>query len=218
VGDPIRVLIVDDHAIVRAGVRLLLDAEPDMEVVGEASDGATAVAVAKSLEPDVVVMDLGLPGISGLEATRDIKRRRPKVAILALTVHRSDEYFFRTLQAGALGYVLKGADPGDLISGVRTVHRGEVFLYPSMAKKLVTDYLDQARRGEVSPPYDDLTDREVEVLRLIAEGHTTGEIGEMLSLSPHTVQSHRRHIMRKLNLHDRIDLVKYAIRRQLIDF
>ena len=166
----------------------------------------------------VLFVDLRLPGISGLEATRDSKRRRPKVAILPLTVHRSDEYFFRTLQAGALGYVLKGADPGDLISGVRTVHRGEVFLYPSMAKKLVTDYLDQARRGEVSPPYDDLTDREVEVLRLIAEGHTTGEIGEMLALSPHTVQSHRRHIMKKLNLHDRIDLVKYAIRRQLIEF
>ncbi len=211
-------LIVDDHAIVRAGVHLLLKAEPDIEVVGEAGDGQQAIARVETLEPDVVLMDLAIPGISGIEATREVKRRWPQVQVLALTVHRSDDYFFRMLEAGALGYVLKGADPGDLITAVRTVHRGEVFLYPSMAKKLVVDYLEQARTGEVSPPYGNLTDREVEVLRLIAEGHTTAEISEFLNLSPHTVQAHRRNIMEKLNLHDRVELVKYAIRRELIEF
>lgn len=213
----IRVLIVDDHTIVRAGIRLLLQAEPDIEVVGEAGDGQGAVAQTEASHPNVVLMDVAMPGISGLEATRQIKHRWPQVQVLALTMHRSDDYFFRMLEAGASGYVLKGADPGDLITAVRTVHRGEVFLYPSMAKKLVSDYLERVRAGEVAPPYANLTDREVEVLRLIAEGHTTAEIGELLGLSPHTVQSHRRAIMEKLNLHDRVELVKYAIRRGLIE-
>lgn len=213
----IRVLIVDDHAIVRAGIRLLLQAEPDIEVVGEAGDGHEAIAQTEALQPDVVLMDVAMPGVSGLEATREIKRRWPHVQVLGLTMHRSDDYFFRMLEAGASGYVLKGADPGDLITAVRAVHQGEVFLYPSMAKKLVTDYMERVRAGEVAPPYANLTDREVEVLRLIAEGHTTAEIGELLNLSPHTVQSHRRAIMEKLNLHDRVELVKYAIRRGLIE-
>ena len=213
----IRVLIVDDHTIVRAGIRLLLQAEPDIEVVGEAGDGQEAIAQTEALQPDVVLMDLAMPGISGLEATREIRRRWPQVQVLALTMHRSDDYFFRMLEAGASGYVLKGADPGDLITAVRAVHQGEVFLYPSMAKRLVADYLERVRAGEVAPPYANLTDREVEVLRLIAEGHTTAEISELLNLSPHTVQSHRRNIMDKLNLHDRGELIKYAIRRGLIE-
>lgn len=213
----IRALIVDDHAIVRAGIRLLLQAEPDLEVVGEAGDGQEAISQTEALQPNVVLMDVAMPGISGLEATREIKRRWPHIQVLALTMHRSDDYFFRMLEAGALGYVLKGADPGDLITAVRTVHTGEVFLYPSMAKKLVAEYLERVRGGEVSPRYASLTDREVEVIRLIAEGHTSAEISELLNLSPHTVQSHRRSIMEKLNLHDRVELVKYAIRRGLIE-
>ena len=213
----IRVLIVDDHTIVRAGIRLLLEAEPDIEVVGEAGGGQEALAQADRLQPDVVLMDVAMPGISGMEATREIRRRWPHIQVLALTMHRSDDYFFRMLEAGASGYVLKGADPGDLVTAVRTVHRGHVFLYPSMATKLVNDFLERVRSGEVQPPYASLTDREVEILRLIAEGRTTGEVSELLHISPHTVQSHRRAIMEKLNLHDRIELVKYAIRRGLIE-
>jgi len=215
--EPIRVLIVDDHAIVRAGVRLLLQAEPDIEVVGEAGDGQAAIARTKSLAPDVVLMDLSMPGISGLEATREIKRLCPQVLVLALTVHRSDDYFFRMLEAGASGYILKGANPADLLTAVRAVHAGYVFLHPSMARKLVSDYLRRVSAGEERASYDGLTDREREVLRLVAVGQTTGEIAEALVVSPHTVQCHRRAIMKKLNLHDRVELVKYAIRRGLIE-
>ncbi len=213
----IRILIVDDHTIVRAGIRLLLHAEPDIEVVGEAGSVQEAIAQTEALQPDVVLMDVAMPGASGMEGTREIKRRWPQVQVLGLTMHRSDDYFFRMLEAGASGYVLKGADPGDLITAVRTVHRGEVYLDPSMAKKLVGDYLRRVRTGEVTPPYANLTDREMEVLRLIAEGHTTEEIGRLLNVSPHTVQTHRRAIMEKLHLHDRVELVKYAIRRGLIE-
>ncbi len=216
--EAIRVLIVDDHTIVRAGVRLLLQAEPGIEVVGEAGDGQEAIAQAEALQPDVILMDLAMPGTSGLEATREIKRRWPQVQVLALTMHRSDDYFFRMLEAGASGYVLKGAATGDLITAVRIAARGEVFLYPSMARKLVSDYLSRVQAGEERASYDGLTDREREVLRLIAEGYTNAEIASALNLSPHTVQSHRRAIMEKLNLHDRVELVKYAIRRGLIEY
>jgi len=213
----IRVLIVDDHAIVRTGVRLLLQGEPDIEVAGEAGDGYEAIAQTETLQPDVVLMDLAMPGISGLEITREIKRRWPHIQVLALTVHRSSDYFFRMLEAGASGYVLKGADPGDLITAVQTVYRGEVFLFPSMSTKLVAQYLQWVRSGGVSPAYSNLTDREVEVLRLIAEGYTNARIGDLLKLSPHTVQTLRRNIMEKLKLHDRVELVKYAMRRGLIE-
>jgi len=215
---PIRILIADDHTIVRAGVRLILEAEPDMEVVGEAGTGEETLAKTEALKPDVVLMDIAMPGVSGLDATREIKRRWPEVQVVGLTMHRSDDYFFRMLEAGASGYVLKGAATDELIAAVRAAARGDVFLYPSMAKKLVADYLDRVRAGEVTPPYADLTDREIEVLRLIAEGHTTNEISQLLNLSPHTVQSHRRAIMEKLKLHDRVELVKYAIRRGLIEY
>lgn len=213
----IRVLVVDDHTIVRAGIRLVLQAEPGIEVVGEAGDGQQAIAQTEALQPDVVLMDLAMPGISGLEATREIKRRWPQVQVLALTMHRSDDYLFRMLEAGASGYVLKGAETGDLIAAVRAAARGDVFLYPSMAKKLVADYLSRVQAGEERASYDGLTDREREVLRLIAEGYTNAEIAEALHLSPHTVQSHRRAIMEKLNLHDRVELAKYAMRRGLIE-
>jgi two-component system response regulator NreC len=196
----------------------LLAAEPDIEVVGEAGDGQEGIAQTEALTPDVVLMDLAMPGISGLEAAREIKRRWRQVQVLALTVHRSDDYFFRMLEAGASGYVLKGADPADLLTAVRAAHRGYVFLYPSMAKKLVSDYLQRVGAGEERASYDGLTDREREVLLLVAEGHSTAEIAQALYVSPHTVQSHRRAIMEKLNLHDRVELVKYAMRRGLIEY
>lgn len=212
----IRVLLVEDHAIVRQGVRLLLDGQPDMEVVGEADEGGKALALVAQKEPDVVLMDLAMPGINGLEATTEIKRRWPDVQVIALTVHDNDEYFFQMITAGAAGYVLKGADPSELLEAIRTAHKGEVFLHPPLTTKLVRDYLRRARLGEVSDSYDALSEREKQVLRLIGEGQTTQEIADTLGIATSTVQTHRAHIMEKLNLHRRSELMKYAVRRGLI--
>lgn len=212
----IRVLLVEDHAIVRQGVRLLLDGQPDMEVVGEADEGGKALALVAQKEPDVVLMDLAMPGINGLEATTEIKRRWPDVQVIALTVHDNDEYFFQMITAGAAGYVLKGADPSELLEAIRTAHKGEVFLHPPLTTKLVRDYLRRARLGEVSDSYDALSDREKQVLRLIGEGQTAQEIADTLGIASSTVQTHRAHIMEKLNLRRRSELMKYAVRRGLI--
>lgn len=212
----IRVLLVEDHAIVRQGVRLLLEGQPDMEVVGEADEGSRALALVAEKRPDVVLMDLAMPGINGLEATAEIKRRWPNVQVIALTVHDNDEYFFQMIMAGAAGYVLKGADPNELLDAIRTAYHGEVFLHPPLTTKLVRDYLRRARLGEVADSYDILSEREKQVLRLIGEGQTTQEIAETLGITPSTVQTHRTHIMDKLNLHRRSELIKYAVRRGLI--
>lgn len=211
----IRVLIADDHTIVRSGVRLLLQAEVDIEVVGEALDGAQAVALTQSLRPDVVLMDIAMPGLGGLEAARQIKALLPEVQILALTMHRSDDYFFEMLRAGASGYVLKGAETSELIAAIRAVARGEVFLYPTMAKHLLQDYLSRTREP-VATGQPRLTPREKEILRLLAEGYTSKEIAERLVLSPSTVHSHQTNLMRKLNLHSRHGLIQYARERGLL--
>ncbi len=213
----IRVLIAEDHAIVRQGIRLLLDDQPDVEVVAEAADGSQAIALVEQVEPNVVLMDLAMPGINGLEATRTIKKRYPHVQVVALTVHDSDEYFFQMIDAGAAGYVLKGADPSLLLEAIRTAHQGEVFLHPPLTTKLVRDYLRRARAGEARALYDDLTDREREVLRLIAEGHTNQEIAELLYISLSTVQTHRTHVMEKLKLRKRSELIDYALRQGLLN-
>lgn len=213
----IRLLLVDDHAIVREGLRMLLQAQTDMEIVGEAENGKEALAQARALKPDVVVMDISMPDMDGFEATRRIKRMRPQTAVLALTIHEADEYFFEMLNAGASGYVPKRAAPVDLVSAIRAVHQGGVFLYPSVAKALVQDYLSRVEGGGERASYDGLTNREREVLTLIAEGCLNQEIANRLVISVKTVERHRENIMRKLNLHSRTDLVKYAIRKGLID-
>jgi len=215
VADKARVLIADDHTIVRSGVRLLLQAEPDIEVVGEALNGDKALALAESLRPNVILMDIAMPGMDGLEATRQIKARFPDMHVLVLTMHRSDEYFFEMLKAGASGYVLKGAETNELIGAIRAVARGEVFLYPTMAKQLLQDYLNRLKEG-AGLPQPTLTPREKEILRLLAEGYSNKEIAEHLIVSPSTIHSHRANLMRKLNLSSRHDLIQYARERGLI--
>jgi two-component system, NarL family, response regulator NreC len=215
--DKIRVLVADDHTIVREGVRLLLEAQPDIEVVGEAADGQEALALVRQLHPDLVVMDIQMPNLNGLEATRAIKSELPQTQILALTMYESDDYFFQVLAAGASGYVLKKAASADLITAIRAAHQGDVFLYPSVARRLVSDYLTRVKGGEERSSYDGLTAREHEVLKLIAEGYTNQAIADKLVISPSTVQTHRTRIMQRLHLHSRSELIQYALRKGLLD-
>jgi two-component system response regulator NreC len=212
----IRVIIVDDHAIVRAGMRMLIEGDPDIEIVGEGETGVDALRMAKELEPDVVVMDVTMPQMDGVEATRHIKAEAPHVAVLAVTIHEGPDYFFQMLQAGSSGYVPKRAAPDDLLRAIHTVVEGNVFLEPGIAKDLVADYLERVQEGSEQDSYDGLTERECEVLTQIAEGGTNREIGEILGISVKTVERHAENIMRKLNLHTRTELVKYAIRKNLI--
>ena len=213
----ISLILADDHAVVRSGIRMLLEAQPDIEIVAEAESGRQAVEQVRQLRPDVVLMDIQMPELNGIEATKQIKKMVPGTAVLALTMYEDDQYFFEMLHAGASGYVPKRAAPDDLVTAIRTVARGEIFLYPSLATRLVQDYLKRAGSGEQPLVYDDLTPREREVLVLIAEGLTNAEIANRLIISVKTVDRHRENIMRKLNMHNRIDLVKYAIRTGLID-
>jgi two-component system, NarL family, response regulator NreC len=211
----IRVLVADDHTIVRSGVCLLLNAEPDMQVVGEALDGREALHLAESLQPDVVLLDIAMPVMDGLEATRLLKERLPHIHIIILTMHRSDEYFFELLKAGASGYILKGAKPGELIDAVRVVAKGQVFLYPTMAKKLLSDYLNRVEGGNDANQH--LSPREKEILRMLASGHSNKEIADTLVVSPSTVHSHRSNLMHKLGLSSRHELFQYARQHGLLD-
>jgi two-component system, NarL family, response regulator NreC len=214
---PIRVLTVEDHAIVREGIRLILQAQPDFEVVGEATNGREALAMAGALRPDVVCMDISMPDMDGMQATRAITERWPGMAVLALTVHDSDEYFFEMLKAGAAGYVLKGAASADLLAALRSAARGEVFLQPRLVKKLVDDFLGRVRGGEVPETYASLSPREREVLALIGQGLSNKEIAGQLVVGLSTVQTHCAHIFEKLGLNSRGALIKYAIRVGLVD-
>lgn len=215
----IRVMLADDHTILRQGIRMLLEAQEDMEVVGEAVNGRDAVEKARVLHPKVILMDISMPELNGLEATRQVKRESPEIQVVILTMHESEEYLVQILQAGATGYVLKQAADRELIEAVRIASRGDTYLYPKIATRLVSDYL---RRVETNQPdehdaaYESLTAREREILKLIAEGHTNKEIAEILVVSVKTVENHRYSLMNKLNAHDRGELVKYAIRVGLI--
>jgi len=211
----IRIVIADDHTIVREGIRLILQSQPDLEVVGEAATGREAIDLVSKHHPNLVLMDLTMPDLNGMEATMAIKSQYPDVQVLVLTMHDSQEQFYRMLQAGASGYVLKGSGKNDLLGAIRVVAAGGVFLHPILATRLIQDYLHRVE-SDGAPP-DQLTEREEAVLRLIAEGHTSREIAETLVISLSTVERHRIGIMSKLGLHSRADLIKYAIRRGMVE-
>jgi len=216
-GNKVRVLLADDHTILRAGLKMMLNAQPDIEVIGEASDGRQAVLEAQRLQPDVIIMDITMPEVNGIEATRQVKKLQPDVRVLVLTMHENEEYLFQMLRAGAAGYMLKEAADTELISAIRVVSSGRFYLSPSAQSMMVSDYLQRVRTGEERDSYSALTEREREILKLVAEGYTNNQIGERLFISPKTVDTHRSHIMDKLNLHSRAELVKYAMRRGLLE-
>jgi len=211
--EKIKVLVVDDHAIMRDGIRALLALHDDIEIVGEASEGEEAIEKAQELAPDVVIMDIAMPGMDGLEATRRIKKKNPRAKVLVLTQYDDREYILSAIKAGTAGYVPKKALGSELVSAIRAVSKGGSFLYPSAAAALIEGYLRQTEREE---PYDLLTGREREILKLIAEGYSGPEIAHKLFISLKTVQSHQAKLMRKLDLHSRVELVKYAIRKGLV--
>ncbi len=213
----IRVLLADDHLILREGIRSLLGKVPDIEVVGEAGEGGEAVAKVEQLVPDVVLMDITMPGMSGLEATRQIKQKYPQVKVLILTIHATNQYLSQMLQAGASGYVVKTTATSELISAIRAVHQGDVYLYPSITRMLVENYLQRVKGGEEKTSYEGLTSREREILMYIAEDKKNKEIADLLGISVRTVQAHRTNLMDKLGAHDRTELVKYAINKGIIN-
>jgi two-component system response regulator NreC len=215
--DKIKLLLVDDHEVVRTGLRMLLENQPNIKIIGEASTGLQALEMAITLCPDVVVMDITLPDISGVEATRRLRLAHPDLPVVALTIHEDEQYFFEMLQAGASAYVPKRAAPEDLINAIQAVHAGEVYIYPSLAKLLVADFLSRASEGANKATVDGLTPREQEVLAVLAEGLSNDKIADKLAISHHTVARHRENLMKKLNLHSRSELVKYAIRKGLIN-
>ncbi|HEV7466342.1 MAG TPA: response regulator transcription factor [Candidatus Dormibacteraeota bacterium] len=213
----IRVLLVDDHAMFREGVRSLLEGEPDLEVVGEVEDGRQAVQTALTLAPDVVLMDITMPQLDGIEATRQIRSQNDAIKVLILTMHDNEDVFFRSISAGASGYVLKRSGGVELMSAIRSTHEGHSYLSPLLAKALMSDYLQRGERGQDGTAQGRrLSGREQEILKLIAEGHSSREIAEMLDLSVKTVHNHRTRLMTKLDIHRNTDLVKYAIRLGMV--
>ncbi len=213
----IKVLIADDHAVVREGIKLILSREQDIEIVGEAGNGREALDLVAKLKPQVVVMDISMPEMGGIEATKQVKETWPKINVLALTMHEDESYVFQLLKAGASGYVLKRGAAQDLVQAIRSAAKGEAFLYPSVARSVLQDYLKRIESGDDRGRYDGLTGREREILALIAEGLSNQEIAQKLYISIKTVQTHRTHIMEKLDLHNRAQLVRYAIRKGLIE-
>jgi len=211
----IRVLIAEDHTIVRQGLCALLRSEPDIEVVGEASDGLEVIEIAAKINPDVILMDIGMRNLNGLDATRKVKKILPHIRVLVLTMYDNEEWIFQILKAGATGYLIKDSAMTDLISAIRAVHRGDSYLSPSISRKVINEYIRRAEGGERRSAADLLSSREREILQLIAEGHSIPKVASMLCISKKTVEAHKNHIMGKLNIHDKAGLIKYAIRTGL---
>ncbi len=212
----ITLVLADDHAVVRSGLRMLLDAQSDMRIIGEANNGREALELVRSLKPDVILMDIMMPDMNGIEATQQITSEIQGTAVLALTMYEDEQYFIEMLRAGASGYVPKRAAPDVLVSAIRAIDMGAMFIYPSLSKRLVQVY-DREGAADAETPIDALSPRELEVLLLISDGLSNIDIAERLEISVKTVDRHRENIMRKLQIHNRIDLVKYAIREGLID-
>ena len=213
----VHIVLADDHAILRAGVRMLLESQPDLTVVGEAGDGAEALRLVKERRPELVVLDLTMPGTNGIEATERISREVPETRILVLTMHSDERIFHQVLQAGASGYIVKSAEPEDLFAAVRAVAAGDAYIHPALAGKLIDHYVRRGLSDDAEERAIHLTTREQQVCRLLAEGRTGKEVAELLQISPHTVERHRQKLMRKLGLHGRTALVKYAMQQGLIE-
>ncbi len=213
---PIRILLADDHGIVRRGLHYMLERAPGMEVAGEAADGREAVKMAESLNPDVVVMDIAMPNLNGIEATAQIVKRNPKIGVIILSVHSDETYIARALSSGAKGYLLKDSAEADLIRAVRAVSEGRPFFSPAITQTLLEDYMRRLQQQNLQDSYDLLTDREKEILQLLAEGKSNKEVAALLELSLYTVETHRSNMMQKLNLHNTAEIVLYAVRKKII--
>jgi two-component system, NarL family, response regulator NreC len=212
----IRILLADDHKLMRSGLRVLLEQQEDLTVVGEASDGRQAVALASSLGPDVLVMDIGMPNLNGIEAATQIAQSHPEIAIVMLSMHSDESYVLRALKSGAKGYLLKDSAEADLLRAVHAVAEGKSFFSPAVSKVLLDDYVRKLKRSGADDPYDLLTPREREVLQLVAEGKSNKDVAQLLNLSVYTVETHRSNIMEKLNLHGVPELILYAVRKGII--
>jgi DNA-binding NarL/FixJ family response regulator len=214
--NPVRILLADDHTVMRNGLRLLLERQPHLQVVGEAADGRQAVALCETVNPDVVVMDIAMPNLNGIEAARQIVNRNPRTAIAILSMHSDESYVIRALKAGARAYLLKDSAEADLLAAVRALTDGKSFFSPAISKILVEDYMRQLESRGAEDTYELLTNREREILQLLAEGRTNKEVANMLNLSLYTVETHRAHILQKLNLHSVPELILYAVRKGII--
>lgn len=214
--DRIRILLADDHIVVRDGLRVLLERQPDFEIAGEAADGIEAVRLAEETNPNVVLMDIAMPLLNGIEATRRITAKCPRTAVVILSMHYDESYILRSLKAGARGYLVKDSAKADLIQGIRSVHEGRSFLSPKVSRILQDDHMRQLESKGLDDTYDLLTDREREILQLVAEGRTNKEIANLLNISPYTIDTHRTHILQKLNLHSAPELILYAVRKGII--
>jgi two-component system, NarL family, response regulator NreC len=212
----LRILLADDHIVMRTGLRALLERQPNLEVVGESENGRETVALAASLRPDVVVMDVGMPVLNGIEATQTIVTQNPTVAVVILSMHADESYVMRALKAGARGYLLKDSAAADLIGAIQAISQGKSFFSPKVSRILAEDYVRVLKQKGAVDTYDLLTSREREILQLLAEGKTNKEVATALNISPYTVETHRGHILQKLNLHNSAELVLYAVRKGII--
>jgi len=212
----LRVLLADDHGVVRKGLRFLLERQPDMEIVGEAGDGREAVRLAEETHPDIVIIDIGMPLLNGIEATSQMVKRNPTLGVIILSVHSDEDYLLSALNAGAKGYLLKDSAEVDLVRAIQAVHKGTPFFSPEIAKTMLEDYMRFLQQRDLQDSYELLTDREKEVLQLLAEGKSNKEAASILNVSVYTVDSHRTHLMQKLNLHNTAEIVLYAVRKKII--